>query len=88
MTEPPGNDKNSSQILDSSLNKTISPQKLEDKPNKMNIFQWSPEIGFLFGSKSFIQLLVNPLMGPITDRCVYGHELVLKDQRAVQELFE
>ncbi|XP_044735095.1 synaptic vesicular amine transporter [Chrysoperla carnea] len=51
---------------------TQSPQQIEDMQRHKDLIQETVAVGMMFASKAFVQLLTNPIVGPLTHKIGYS----------------
>lgn len=51
---------------------TLTPEQMEKKMRHKDLVEETVAVGMMFASKAFVQLLANPIVGPLTHKYVYS----------------
>lgn len=49
---------------------TLTPEQMEKKMRHKDLVEETVAVGMMFASKAFVQLLANPIVGPLTHKYV------------------
>jgi hypothetical protein len=47
---------------------TLSPEQIKQRKRHKDLVEETVAVGMMFASKAFVQLLANPIVGPLTHR--------------------